>query len=237
VPGIRTLIIALWFLSLPLYAQVQLFAWERPPLVTQGADGQGAGLVPELATELFRRAESSYQLRFMPLQRALRQVQMQPNSCALLVERQQEREPSYVWVGPMLISRLGLYAQAADELQLFSLQQARGLNILSHQGSGAGEYLQGAGLQVIYSNNEALNLSMLQRQRARLWATSAAVARARAVDPPLREVLPFLTLMEDIACHPQFDPVLLQRLQMELQKMYVEGWVQALYQRYELSLY
>lgn len=236
-PGIRAWIIALWFFSLPLHAQVLLFAWERPPLVTQGTDGLGAGLVPELAAELFRRAESSYELRFMPLQRALRQVQKQPNSCALLVERQQEREPGYVWIGPMLISRLGLYAQATDELQLFSLQQARGLSILSHQGSGAGEYLQSAGLQVIYSNNEALNLSMLQRQRARLWATSAAVARSRAVDPVLREVLPFLTLMEDIACHPQFDPALLHRLQMELQAMYVEGWVQALYQRYELSLY
>ena len=50
-------------------------------------DRRGSGLVPELTAELFRRAESSYQLRFMPLQRALRQVQAQPNSCALLVER------------------------------------------------------------------------------------------------------------------------------------------------------
>ena len=66
---------------------------------------------------------------------------------------------------------------------------------------------------------------------------SAAVARARAVNPPLREVLPFLTLMEDIACHPQFDPVLLQRLQAELLQMYRDGWVQALYQRYDVSLY
>ncbi len=230
-------LLVLLLLSPPLQAEVQLFAWERPPLVQQGADGRGSGLVPELTAELFRRAESAYQLRFMPLQRALRQVQAQPNSCALLVERQQEREPGYVWVGPMLISRLGLYARAEDDVQLLSLEQARGLSILSHQGSGAGEYLQLSGLQVLYSNNEALNLSMLQRQRARLWATSAAVARARAVNPPLREVLPFLTLMEDIACHPQFDPALLQRLQAELLQMYRDGWVQALYQRYDVSLY
>jgi polar amino acid transport system substrate-binding protein len=239
VPGtrIRVIGLVLALLSLPLQAEVQLFAWERPPLVQQGVDGRGAGLVPELAAELFRRAETSYQLRFMPLQRALKQVQQQPNSCALLVERQQEREPGYVWIGPVLISRLGLYARADDNLQLLSLEHARGLSILSHQGSGAGEYLQGVGLQVLYSNNEALNLSMLQRQRARLWATSSAVARARAVNPPLREVLPFLTLMEDIACHPQLDAPLLLRLQSELRQMYVEGWVQALYQRYDVSLY
>ncbi|MDZ7906885.1 MAG: hypothetical protein U5N10_00680 [Gemmobacter sp.] len=165
--------------SLPLRAEVQLYAWERPPLVQQATSGKAEGLVPELAEELFRRAQTPYLLRFMPLQRALRQVQQQPDSCVLLVERQQEREPGYVWIGPVLISRLGLYARADDELQLSSLEQARGLGILSHQGSGAGKYLQGIGLDVHYSNNEALNLRMLQRQRSRLWATSSAVVRAQ----------------------------------------------------------
>ena len=229
------LLLALLFSPL-LQAEVQLFAWERPPLVQQTATGKAEGLVPELAEELFRRAKTPYLLRFMPLQRALRQVQQQPDSCALLVERQQEREPGYVWIGPVLISRLGLYARADDELQLFSLEQARGLSILSHQGSGAGEYLQASGLDVHYSNNEALNLRMLQRQRSRLWATSSAVVRAQRIGPAPREVLPFLTLMEDIACHPQLDPALLRRLQSELRQMYGEGWVQALYGRYGMQL-
>lgn len=231
-----SLLLPLVLFSLPLRAEVQLFAWERPPLVQQTAEGKAVGLVPELTEELFRRAKTPYLLRFMPLQRALRQVQQQPDSCALLVERQQEREPGYVWIGPVLISRLGLYARADDELQLLSLEQARGLSILSHQGSGAGEYLQGIGLDVHYSNNEALNLRMLQRQRSRLWATSSAVVRAQRVGPAPREVLPFLTLMEDIACHPQLDPALLRRLQAELRQMYGDGWVQALYGRYGMQL-
>ncbi|MHA6495068.1 substrate-binding periplasmic protein [Pseudomonas borbori] len=228
------MLVALLVLSLPLQADVQLYAWERPPLVQETADGLGAGLVPELTGELFRRAKTPYRLRFMPLQRALKQVKQEPDSCVLLVERQQEREPGYVWVGPMLISRLGLYARSDDPLRLLSLEHARGLSILSHHGSGAGEYLQGNGLEVLYSNKESLNLSMLQRKRARLWATSAAVVGV--ADPAPREVLPFLTLMEDIACHPQLDPELLRRLQVELRQMYVEGWVQALYRRYGLQL-
>lgn len=227
----------LCLLGLPaVAAEVQLFAWERSPLVQQTADGQGAGLVPELTRELFRRAGSSYRLSFLPLQRALLRVQQEPNSCVLLVERRQEREPHYAWIGPLLISRLGLYAKADDPLQLDSLEQARGLRILSHQGSGAGDYLQGVGLDVLYSNKESLNLSMLQRSRARLWATSAAVVHALAASPAPREVLPFLTLMEDIACHPQLDPALLQHLQVTLQQMYREGRVQALYQAHGLSL-
>lgn len=233
--GISLVLLAL--LSWPLVAaELQLFAWERAPLVQQRPDGGAAGLVPELTEELFRRAGISYSLSFLPLQRALHQVQQQEHSCVLLVERQQEREPLFAWVGPLLVSRLGLYAKADDNLKLSSLQQARGLRILSHQGSGAGEYLQTAGLDVIYSNKESLNLSMLQRSRARLWATSSAVAASLDAKPAPREVLPFLTLMEDIACHPNMDPRELQRLQTELRLMYREGWVQALYRRHGLNL-
>ncbi|MDG9926609.1 MULTISPECIES: transporter substrate-binding domain-containing protein [unclassified Pseudomonas] len=233
--GISLLLLSL--LGWPLAAaELQLYAWERAPLVQQRPDGGAAGLVPELADELFRRAGIGYRLSFLPLQRALHQVQQQPRSCVLLVERQQEREPHFGWVGPLLVSRLGLYAKADDDLQLASLEQVRGLRVLSHQGSGAGEYLQSTGVAVIYSNKESLNLSMLQRSRARLWATSSAVADSLAARPPPREVLPFLTLMEDIACHPDMDPAELRRLQRELWQMYREGWVQALYRRHGMSL-
>ncbi|MBD9413092.1 transporter substrate-binding domain-containing protein [Pseudomonas sp. PDM16] len=233
--GISLLLLSL--LAWPLAAaELQLYAWERAPLVQQRSDGGAAGLVPELADELFRRAGIAYHLSFLPLQRALHLVQQQPNSCVLLVERQQEREPLFAWVGPLLVSRLSLYAKADDDVQLSSLEQVRGLRVLSHQGSGAGEYLQSIGVEVIYSNKESLNLSMLQRSRARLWATSSAVVDSLSAKPRPREVLPFLTLMEDIACHPRIDPIELQRLQDELRQMYREGRVQALYRKHGLSL-
>lgn len=233
--GISLLLLSL--LAWPLAAaELQLYAWERAPLVQQRSDGGAAGLVPELADELFRRAGIVYHLSFLPLQRALHLVQQQPNSCVLLVERQQEREPFFAWVGPLLVSRLSLYAKADDDVQLSSLEQVRGLRVLSHQGSGAGEYLQSIGVEVIYSNKESLNLSMLQRSRARLWATSSAVVDSLSAKPGPREVLPFLTLMEDIACHPRIDPIELQRLQDELRQMYREGRVQALYRKHGLSL-
>lgn len=233
--GISLLLLSLF--SLPLAAaELQLFAWERAPLVQQRPDGTASGLVPELTAELFRRADIAYRLSFMPLQRALHQVQQQERSCVLLVERQQEREPHFAWVGPLLVSRLGLYAKADDNLQLSSLEQLRGLRVLSHQGSGAGEYLQSIGVEVIYSNKESLNLSMLQRSRARLWATSSAVVDSLSASPPPREVMPFLTLMEDIACHSRMDPAELQRLQDSLRQMYREGWVQALYRKHGLNL-
>lgn len=239
-PGISVWAIALLLCSLSVQAaeaqvEVQLYAWERPPRVQLTEAGDAVGLVPELVAELFQRTQTPYRVSFLPLQRAMQQVQREPASCVLLVERRQERDPYFSWIGPLLVSRLGLYARAGDDLQLTSLEQARGLTILSHQGSGAGEYLSSVGLQVINSNKESLNLSMLQRGRARLWATSATVVGALNTSAPPQEVLPFLTLMEEIACHPQFDPQLRQRLQITLQQLYGEGWVAALYARHGLT--
>ncbi len=228
-------LLTLLMVCLPLRAEVQLFAWERAPFVFPSQAGGAQGLVAELTEELFRRAQLDYSLRFLPLQRALKRVRQQPNSCALLVERQQEREPRYAWVGPLLISRLGLYARADDPLRLDSLEQARGLAILSHQGAGTGEYLATLGLEVHYSNHELLNLKMLRHKRAPLWATSSAVVRAQGGASPPRLVLPFLTLMEDLACHPQTEAEWLRRLRNELRLMYRQGWVEALYRRHGMA--
>ena len=233
---------ALLTLLLGLYcavaqAEVRLLAWERPPLSSE-SEGAAAGLVVDLAGQMFRRAGVDYRIVFVPLQRALMSAQRDADSCVLLVERRQERESSYAWVGPLLISRLGLYALPGNALKLDSLEQARGLRILSHQGSGGGEYLKAQGFRVEFSNKETLSYAMLQGGRAPLWAASPLVVSSlvRQGEPAPREVLPFLTLMEDMACHPQMDAAVLSSLRQALIALYAEGEVARLYQRYGVSL-
>lgn len=218
-------------------AEVRLLAWERPPLSSE-SKGAAAGLVVDLAGQMFRRAGVDYRIVFVPLQRALMSAQRDADSCVLLVERRQERESSYAWVGPLLISRLGLYALPGNALQLDSLEQARGLRILSHQGSGGGEYLKAQGFRVEFSNKETLSYAMLQGGRAPLWAASPLVVSSlvRQGESAPREVLPFLTLMEDMACHPQMDAAVLSSLRQALIALYAEGEVARLYQRYGVRL-
>lgn len=236
--GISALLALLISLSFSTaQAEVRLLAWERPPLSSASKDG-GKGLVIDLAGQMFRRAGVDYQIVFVPLQRAMMSAQRDANSCVLLVERRQERESSYAWVGPLLISRLGLYALPGNPLQLDSLEQARDLRILSHQGSGGGEYLRAQGFRVEFSNKEVLSYAMLQNGRAPLWAASPLVVRSlvRKGQPEPREVLPFLTLMEDMACHPQMDSAVLSSLRQALNALYAEGEVARLYERYGVSL-
>ena len=226
-----------WLCCTVAQAEVRLLAWERPPLSSE-SEGAAAGLVVDLAGQMFRRAGIDYRIVFVPLQRGLMSAQRDADSCVLLVERRQERESSYAWVGPLLISRLGLYALPSNALQLDSLEQARGLRILSHQGSGGGEYLKAQGFRVEFSNKEVLSYAMLQNGRAPLWAASPLVVHSlvRKGQSEPREVLPFLTLMEDMACHPQMDAAVLSSLRQALNALYAEGEVARLYERYGVSL-
>jgi polar amino acid transport system substrate-binding protein len=225
-----------WAAESPI--ELKLYAWERPPFAYQDERGQAKGLAVELAELLQRHTGVPYHLTFLPLTRAIRETGQRPGNCLLLLERRQEREPHYAWVGPMLISRLSLYAAPGAALSLNSLEDAHGLKILSHLGSGAGEYLQGEGFQVEFSNKESLNLLKLLRRRAPLWASSEAVISSLAETEERRpvEVLPFLTMMEAMACHPQTDPDVIARLQKGLRELYGNGQIQQVYRRYGVEL-
>ena len=166
--------IKLWLLVIGLLcsvtagAQVHLLAWQRPPLSSLDATGVPQGLVIDLAQLMFTRAAVDYRLDFVPFQRALYQAAREPDSCMLLVERRQEQESSYAWIGPLLISRVGLYALPVNPPQLGSLADLGKIPVISHQGSAASEYLKGIGVTVEQASKESLGFAMLVRGRAPL---------------------------------------------------------------------
>ena len=237
--GIKLALLLLGLLcGVTVSAQVHLYAWQRPPLASLDENGVPQGLAIELAGLMFARAALDYRLDFVPFQRALYLAAREPDSCMLLVERRQDQESSYSWVGPLLISRVGLYALPVNPPQLNSLADLGKVPVITHQGSAASEYLKGIGGTVEQASRESLGWAMLQRGRAPLWATSPVVLRsvvASGESPPV-EVLPILTLMEDMACSPQMDPEVLDSLRNALKELYEQGDVHALYRQYGVEL-
>jgi polar amino acid transport system substrate-binding protein len=187
---------------------------------------------------MFARAAVDYRLDFVPFQRALYLAQGNPDSCILLVERRQDKESTYAWVGPLMISRVSLYALPDNPPRLSALSQLGETPVITHQGSAASEYLQGLGITVEQASREPLGWPMLQRGRAPLWATTPLVLRAvvGAGEPQPVEVLPVLTLMEHMACNPQMDQGVLDSLRNALKELYQQGAVHKLYQQYGVAL-
>lgn len=236
--GLLGVLCACW-LALPAYAELTVYAWPREPLSYQDREGKPKGLAVDILATLMEQAGEPYRLRFAPLNRAMRAVQKKPEVCVLLLERRQEREAHYSWVGPLLISRFSLYSANGNPLVLHDLESAKALRVLSHMGSGVGNYLQELGFNVDYSNHNGLNPNKLMRQRAPLWATSEVSAQVLSQQAGLSkpyEVLPFLTVMEAMACNVRSDRMRQQRLQQTLLALYRSGQIQQLYQRYGVTL-
>ncbi len=235
-------LLSLWcacWLALPAQAELIVYAWPREPFSFQDREGKPQGLAVDILSSLMDQAGEPYQLKFAPLNRAMRAVERKAEVCVLLLERRQEREAQYSWVGPLLISRFSLYSAHGNPLVLNTLESAKAFRVLSHMGSGVGNYLQEQGFTVDYSNHNGLNPDKLMRQRAPLWATSEVSAQALSKQAGLKkpfEVLPFLTVMEAMACNVRSDRMRQQRLQQTLLALYRSGQIQQLYQRYGVIL-
>ncbi|SEK56620.1 extracellular solute-binding protein, family 3 [Atopomonas hussainii] len=226
-------------LTLPVRAELTVYAWPREPLSYQDRDGKPKGLAVDILATLMEQAGEPYQLKFAPLNRAMQAVTKKPEVCVLLLERRQEREAHYSWVGPLLISRFSLYSAAENPLTVSDLENAKAFRVLSHMGSGVGNYLEEIGFNVDYSNHNGLNPDKLMRQRAPLWATSEVSAQVLSKQAEVampHEVLPFLTVMEAMACNVRSDRLRQQRLQSTLLALYRTGQIQQLYQRYGVTL-
>ncbi len=207
---------------------LQLMTEELPPYSFK-SNNRVDGLSIEIITELFKRAGVSFDIRLVPLRRALATVEAEADSCVFPLERSQEREARFAWVSPLLITQSAFYSSTGRDLRVRSLADARDLSVGTYGGSALHEYLvtfNYSALQI--AREELLNARKLQAGRIDLWATdtiSGEYFARRAGIADLREQLVFMTTLRGIACNPSISPAILRSLRHELKKMHLEGRV------------
>ncbi|MCL1140358.1 substrate-binding periplasmic protein [Shewanella pneumatophori] len=222
----------------PAVRPLQILTYEAAPFafVKQGKE---QGLLVELIAEMFARAQLDYQLTFMPLKRGLLKTLHSAQHCITPIERTQEREASYRWISPMLISRYGLYSSSQQKIHLASLSDAKSLTIGSYLGSGIAEYLMDLGYEVELASLRSQNIKKLQYNRIDLMASELMSARS---DMDLYGVelgepeLIFYTSIRAMACNVNLDTKIKNRLDSALLAMYQDGFIDALYAEYGVRI-
>jgi polar amino acid transport system substrate-binding protein len=213
---------------------LRIMTYNNPPFATEVA-GVKQGMLIELLDELFRRAGMSYELQFLPLKRAMMMAEHGKDVCVLPLERSQERESQYSWVGPILISRYGLFSGRHQQVPLVVLEDARPYKIGSYLGSGVGEYLQEMGFEVEFTVDNSQNLKKLVRNRIDLWATELISATADmqrlGVELGAAELV-FFTSIRAMACHPDLPLAQKAALENALRQLYREGFIDTLNRGY-----
>ncbi|WP_165398951.1 substrate-binding periplasmic protein [Shewanella maritima] len=212
--------------------------FQQAPFAVEG-DIKDSGLIVEVLDELFRRAGIEYHMVFYPLKRGMAMSENLDNHCVLPIERSQDRETNYRWVGPVLISRYGLFSSDSTSKPLITLDDASKYSIGSFLGSGVGEYLEGMGYNVEFTSNASLNLKKVQRNRIDLWASELVSAnwimQQNKVDLGEPELV-FFTSLRAMACNKNLDNSRYNAMQSSLEDMYKDGFMHRVATKYGARL-
>ncbi|SDW16477.1 substrate-binding periplasmic protein [Marinobacter mobilis] len=207
-------------------APLTLISFDFPPLVNQLEGNQADGYAYRVIQRMFELAGDEFVLEFQPPKRALRSAINHPGTCAFPIDRSQERETSLSWIGPVSVSRHGLYSHPDRPQSIVTLNDARQWRIGSYLGSGVGEYLQGQGFNVHLASKPYLSLLMLQAGRVDLWIsdTRAAPLTARDRGIELNEPeLVFFTTLRSMGCNTSVPQARIRKLAQALLTLYQNG--------------
>ena len=191
------------------------------------------GLSVEVVEQLFQQAGLTFDLQVMPPKRTVLYATEQPNACVFPIERNQERETLFSWVGPILVTRTGFYTKSGTQLPdtIHTLMDAKRYVIGSHLGSGTGEYLQSLGFNMDFIPQKMSNAFKLKSDRIDLWETDELTAAyaSRVAEVELSPShLDFFTNLRAIACNPAIPITIIEKMRSVLYGMYQTGEIERL---------
>ncbi|BAJ02388.1 extracellular solute-binding protein, family 3 [Shewanella violacea DSS12] len=217
---------------------LQILTYEESPFALRVGKTH-KGLLVDMLKELFSRTDLKYQLKFIPLKRAIITTERMPGHCVLPVGRSQEREASFHWISPVLVSRYGLYSRDDVIIPLITLSDAKSYTIGSFLGSGIGEYLMDLGFDVELASVSAQNLRKLKRARIELWAAELISAQEQMQKQAINFGAPeliFYTSLRAMACNREMSMETILQLEQALTNMYRDGYMSELYLEYGVEI-
>ena len=217
---------------------LQILTYEESPFALRVGKTH-KGLLVDMLKELFSRTDLQYELKFIPLKRAIITTERMPDHCVLPVGRSQEREASFHWISPVLVSRYGLYSRNDVVIPLTTLSDAKPYTIGSFLGSGIGEYLTDLGFDVDLASVSAQNLRKLKRGRIELWAAELISAQEQMQKQAINFGAPeliFYTSLRAMACNREMSLETKLKLEQALTSMYRDGYMGELYLEYGVEI-
>lgn len=208
-----------------------VYSTDLPPLVrAQGAEM--TGLYAELLQEVARRAGLQLHWKILPWPRAQLEAQQDVRGLILPLTRTAQRESLYRWLAPI---GWGWYAVLQRRDQAVSrLDELADSPIGYLLGSDAADVLLAHGLRrPEAANSAAANANKLKLGRIKAWAVSVwtgpSAYAAAGHDPAELSALALgRPWVQWLAAHPQFDPVLGERLSRALAEIDRQGRLQEL---------
>jgi len=212
-----------------------LYAQDSPPLSIKH-NNMLTGISVEMVQELFSQAGFDYAIHIVPLARAISNVKPTRYSRVFPLQRAQDREASFHWISPLIITRQGLYSRHGNPIVLTTLEDAKIYKIGAYFGSGVSDYLKSRGFTISNAARRNLNIKKLNRGRIDLWATDTISVNYYAEQtnlPVPSEALVFRTTLSALACNLSIPLSEIKKLQHTLDSMINDGFFARLLEKYK----
>jgi len=223
------LIINLLSINKLLAQTYTLNTFEAPPYVENNK-----GLAIDIIKELFKKTHIKYQIKVMPQKRSITTAQKKLQTAVFPIQRSQEREVQFKWVGPILVTQTGLFSLAEDNLHIEVFKDAFAYEILVARGSAQEDYLKGFGLNVSTANYDYQNIKKLKAKRARLWTADTIIASyyANKTNIDIKKHITLITTLRALAFHVDTPDKVIVELNNALTQMYKDGSIRKILDKY-----
>ncbi len=193
------------------------------------------GLAIDIAKVLFERANITYSIKSSPQKRAIVRTQQTQNNSVLFIQRSQERESNFKWVGPILITQTALFSLEENDTQIDVFKDVFNYPILVARGSADEEYLKGFGLQTQVANNDFQNARKLKAKRANFWVADTITAsyHAKKAGVNIKKRLTLITTLRSLAFNINTSDKIIEHLNDILTIMYKDGTIKKILSSYK----
>lgn len=194
------------------------------------------GIAVDIVREMFKRAGIDYSmtLRF-PWERIYKLALEKPGYGVFVTARLPEREALFKWVGPIGPDDWVLLGRGDSNISLTSLEQAKQYKVGAYKGDAIAEHLVEQGLQPLTVLRDQQNARKLMAGQIDLWATGDPAGRYLAKQEGvsgLKTILRFDSAELYLALNKDVPDEVVQKLQVELERMRSEGLVDDILSRY-----
>jgi polar amino acid transport system substrate-binding protein len=210
---------------------LKLLTEENPPL-NYTENKKLTGMATDVVQEMGKRAGVKLDVEVMAWDDAYVKAQADKETCIYSTARLGNRENLFKWVGPIAVSKWGLYALGGFKTPIKSLQDVRPFRVGGVERDAKTEYLKQNNItNVVEEDSDKLNPAKLTldrkaTQKIDLWVTNTGTATKVAQQAKVSDIKLVYVVRESesyLACSPRTQPATLKSLQDALESMKKDG--------------
>lgn len=234
-------ILGIVVLSLTLPAQALQFVTEDSPPFNMMEDGVVGGISSLVIREALKRSGVEGHFTMLPWARAQFLTRQHADTCMYSAVRTPDREPHFLWIGPLAEDHIALFARRDNPVKLNSLADARRYRVGSYVDDAYGNYVESQGVPLDRASGDINNLPKLMKGRIDLWVSGSMVGAFRVKRAGLGDqIRQVLVVHADnvratqvwLACNPGIDPLVFNKLKDAVNTVLEDGSAAAFAARY-----